>query len=98
MQLGEDLRIALRGLRRAPVLALTIVTSVGLGIGAAAAIFGIIDAALLRPLPYENSSQLVRLYTDSPPYRFRFSVVDYQALTAQQTTFANVVCCAASAW
>jgi predicted permease len=88
--LAQDMRIALRALRRAPVLALTIVASVGLGIGAAAAIFAIIDAALLRPLPYPNSSQLVRVYTDSPPYRFRLSVVDYQALAAQQTTFANV--------
>ena len=88
--LAHDMRIALRGLRRAPVLALTIVASVGLGIGATAAIFAIIDAALLRPLPYPNPSQLVRLYTDSPPYRFRFSVVDYQALAAQQTTFAKV--------
>jgi predicted permease len=88
--LGQDMRIALRGLLRAPVLALTIVASVGLGIGAAASIFAIIDAALLRPLPYANSSQLVRIYTDSPPYRFRFSVVDYQALAAQQTTFTKV--------
>src|SRR4051812_38215678 len=44
----QDLRIAVRGLLRAPVLALTIVASVGLGIGAATAIFAVIDAALLR--------------------------------------------------
>src|SRR4029450_9917816 len=86
----QDARIAVRGLLRAPVLALTIVASVGLGIGAATAIFAIIDAALLRPVPYANPSQLVRIYTDSPPFRFRFSVVDYQALAAQQTTFAKV--------
>src|SRR5262245_29713543 len=88
--LAQDMHIALRGLLRAPMLALTIVASVGLGIGAATAIFAIIDAALLRPLPYANPSQLVRIYTDSPPFRFRFSVVDYQALAAQQTTFARV--------
>src|SRR3954471_13401539 len=88
--LMQDARIALRGLLRAPGLALTIVASVGLGIGAATAIFAIVDAALLRPLPYANPSQLVRLYTDTPPYKFRFSVVDYQALAAQQTTFTKV--------
>ena len=88
--LVQDARIALRGLLRAPGLALTIVASVGLGIGAATAIFAIIDAALLRPLPYANPSQLVRLYTDTPPYKFRFSVVDYQALSSQQTTFTKV--------
>src|SRR3954463_11872121 len=86
----QDARIALRGLLRAPVLALTIVASVGLGIGAATAIFAVLDAALLRPLPYPDSPQLVRIFTDAPPYRFRFSVADYLALAAQQTTFAGV--------
>lgn len=88
--LVQDARVALRGLVRAPGLALTIVASVGLGIGAATAIFAVIDAALLRPLPYPNPSQLVRLYTDTPPYKFPFSLVDYQALAAQQTTFTKV--------
>jgi predicted permease len=86
----HDMRIALRGLIRVPALALTIVASVGLGIGAATAIFAIIDAALLRALPYPNASQLVRIYTDSPPFKFRFSVVDYQALESQQKSFAKV--------
>jgi putative ABC transport system permease protein len=88
--LVHDMRIAVRGLRRAPVLALTIVASVGLGIGAATALFAIVDAALLRPVPYANPSQLVRLYTDTPPYKFRFSLVDYRALESQQTTFTKV--------
>src|SRR4051794_30942926 len=86
----QDVRIALRGLLRAPVLALTIVASVGLGIGAATVIFAVIDAALLRPLPYAEPSHLVRIYTDTPPYKFRFSVADYLALAAQQTTFTSV--------
>jgi putative ABC transport system permease protein len=88
--LMQDLRIAIRGLLRAPVLAVTIVATVGLGIGATAAIFAILDAALLRPLPYANPQQLVRIFTDAPPYRFRFSVADYLALAAQQTTFTRV--------
>src|SRR3954447_13154452 len=86
----QDVRVAVRGLLRAPGLAVTIVASVGLGIGAATAIFAVIDAALLRPLPYANPSQLVRIYTDTPPYKFRFSVVDYLALSSQQTTFTKV--------
>jgi predicted permease len=88
--LVQDARIAVRGLLRAPVLTLTIVASVGLGIGAATAIFAVIDAALLRPLPYRDPAQLVRIYTDAPPFRFRFSVADWQALVAQETTFARV--------
>ena len=80
----------MRGLIRVTVLAATIVATVGLGIGATTAIFAVIDAALLRPLPYQHPEQLVRIYTDTPPYKFRFSVADYQALEAQQTTFTKV--------
>jgi predicted permease len=89
-ELGQDLRISLRGLLRAPVLAATIVTTVGLGMGATTVIFGAIDAALLRPLPYPRAEELVRVYTDSPPNRFRFSVADCLALDAQQTSFEMI--------
>ena len=67
----QDLRIAVRSLLRAPALALTIVASVGLGLGATAAIFSAINAALLRPLPYAEPDRLVRIYTDTPPFKFR---------------------------
>ena len=86
----QDLRISLRGLLQAPVLALTIVTTVGLGIGATTVILAVIDVALLRPLPYANADRLVRIYTDSPPNRFHFSVADFLALQAQQTQFEEV--------
>jgi len=89
-ELVQDLRISLRGLMRAPLMTLTIVLTVGLGIGASTTIFGAVYAALLRQLPYERPNQLVRIYTDSPPNKFRFSVVDYLALQAEQTHFAQV--------
>ena len=85
----QDLRIAVRSLLRAPVLTVTIIVSVGLGLGATAAIFSAVSAALLRPLPYSAPENLVRLYTDTPPFKFRFSVADYLALTEQQTRFAK---------
>ncbi len=83
----QDVRICLRSLLRAPVLTLTIVATVGLGIGATTAIFSAVNAALLRPLPYAEPENLVRIYTDTPPFKFRFSVVDYQAFTEQQRRF-----------
>lgn len=86
----QDIPISLRALLRAPTLAATIIATVGLGIGATAVMFAVIDAALLRPLPYKDPQHLVRIYTDAPPYRFRFSVADYLALDAQQTTFSMV--------
>jgi hypothetical protein len=89
-ELLQDVRISLRGLLRAPVMTLAIVLTVGLGIGATTVIFGAIDAALLRPLPYAQPNDLVRIYTDSAPNRFPFSVADYLALTAQQTQFAQI--------
>ena len=88
--LTQDFRICLRSLLRAPMLTLTIVATVGLGIGATTAIFSAVNAALLRPLPYADPDRLVRIYTDSPPFRFRFSVADYLALEAQQTQFEQI--------
>lgn len=83
----QDMRIGVRSLLRAPVLTLTIVVTVGIGIGATAAIFSAVDAAMLRPLPYAHADRLVRIYTDTPPFKFRFSAVDYLAFTEQQTRF-----------
>ena len=57
--------------------AATIVLTVGLGIGATTAMFAVIHAVLLSPLPYSDPGRLVRIYTDSPPNRFRFSVALY---------------------
>lgn len=72
------------------MLTLTIVLTVGLGIGATTTIFGAVNAALLRPLPYAQPERLVRIYTDAPPYQFRFSLADYFALQDQQTQFEQV--------
>jgi putative ABC transport system permease protein len=83
----QDVRISVRSLMRAPVLTLTIVATVGVGVGATAAIFSAINAALLRPLPYLEPDRLVRLYTDAPPFKFRFSVADYLELIERQTKF-----------
>jgi predicted permease len=86
----QDARIGIRSLLRKPVLTLTIVITVGIGMGATAAIFSAIDAALLRPLPYAHHDRLVRIYTDSPPFKFRFSAADYLALRDRQTQFEQI--------
>jgi len=86
----RDLRHSVRSLVRTPALTVTIVATVGLGIGATTAIFSVINAVLIEPLPYADSDQLVRIYTDSPPNSWPLSVADYRALNEQQTSFTRV--------
>ena len=59
--LGRDLRHAVRGLRRSPGFAATVVIVLALGIGANTAMFGIVYGMLIRPLPYPDAEALVRV-------------------------------------
>jgi predicted permease len=57
----QDLRYAARALRKQPAFTCACAVTLALGIGATAALFGIVDAVLLRPLPFHDSDRLVRL-------------------------------------
>ena len=61
-ELRDDVMFAVRQLRTAPVFTLVAVTTLALGIGANSAIFALVDATLLRPLPYAEPDRLVTIW------------------------------------
>src|SRR5262252_1226817 len=63
--LAMDLRYAVRSLRTNAGFTLAAVLTLGLGIGAAAAVFTVVDGVLLRPLPYADASRLAMLWISS---------------------------------
>ena len=81
----QDLRYALRTLRRAPGFAAAVVLTLALGIGANAAIFSVLDAVVLAPFPYPAAEQLVNVWTRYPEQGIdifpvsRAEFVDYRA-------------------
>lgn len=88
--LWRDIAYSLRSLARTPALAATIVLTVGVGLGATTGMLAVIRAVLVNPLPYADQDSLFWIYTDNPPFRFRFSVVDYRALEADHPAFSAV--------
>jgi putative ABC transport system permease protein len=61
----SDLKYAVRGHLRRPGLAVVAITTLALGIGASTAVFSVVHAVLLRPLPYSNSDELVSIQVNS---------------------------------
>src|SRR5690242_11119598 len=60
--IGQDLRYTARSLRASPAFAAAVILTLTIGIGATTAIFSIVDAVVLQPLPFPHSEQIVRLY------------------------------------
>jgi putative ABC transport system permease protein len=60
--LRQDLHYAMRALRRAPLFALLAIVTLALGIGANAAVFGVVKSVLLDALPYADADRLVRVH------------------------------------
>jgi putative ABC transport system permease protein len=91
MGIGHDLRYGFRALRRAPSFTVLGTVVLALGIGVCTAIFSLLDAALLRPLPFRAPDELVMLWERAPRYaRNRVSPLNFQDWSEQQRSFASI--------
>jgi putative ABC transport system permease protein len=94
----NDLVFTLRTLRKNPAFAATAILTIGLGLGASAAIFSVVNAVLLRPLPYRDADRLVHIWPDlrnrnvrdflSPPgdlYDMRQQTTAFEGLAGYNT-------------
>ena len=87
----QDLRYALRTIWRAPLVALVAALTLGVGIGGATAVFAVVDAVLLRPLPFPDADRLVRIWElTRDGDRFSFADANYLDVQAQSRTLAAV--------
>lgn len=90
-ELRDDVMFAVRQLRSAPAFTLVAVTTLAIGIGANSAIFALVDATLLRPLPYRDAAQLVTIWETSATTPRGFAsppnMLDWQS---RSRTFASI--------
>jgi putative ABC transport system permease protein len=87
----QDLRYAFRTLARSPGFAVVAVLTLALGIGANVAIFSVINATLLRPLPYAEPDRLMMLYTRYPDGgQFSVSLPDFRDWREQAENFEQM--------
>ena len=87
----QNVRFALRQLRRSPGFAVVAVLTLALGIGATTAIFSVVYATMLAPMPYPHPEQLVLVWSRAGGNDNNVSVQDYLDWKAQNKTFQAMI-------
>ncbi|HUZ93656.1 MAG TPA: ABC transporter permease [Edaphobacter sp.] len=87
----QDLRYTLRMFLRNPGFAVVAILTLAVGIGAATATFSVVDAVLLRSLPYPNSQKIVRVWEQAPDgHRMNMAGSNFDDFRTQNNTFASL--------
>lgn len=88
---AQDLRLAWRALRRQPVFAALVVSTLAFGIGATTTLFGVVKGVLLAPLPYKQADDIAVLWSAWEGFdQTWLSYDEYEAWKAEIPAFANV--------
>jgi putative ABC transport system permease protein len=90
---GQDIRYALRMLRKNPGFTIIAVLTLALGIGANASLFSVVNTVLLQPLPFKNPSRLMMLFEGLPQVgspKIPFSTPDFTLVQRGQKSFESV--------
>src|SRR5579872_4420110 len=87
--LMTDLGLAVRSLRKTPAFTAIAMVTLALGIGANTAIFSLVHAVILKPLPYRDPGRLVAAWDTYLPQfdRLGLSITEFQALAGQSDLF-----------